>query len=135
MYSVTDDHKRIMSRLFSSVPVADAAYTQYKALSGRVAVWNVPFEDRSPTFIRAHGVNTAGHSEEMLDLRTVSFPVRQDGVLVMKKQEIQTVVTSFVADYQMRAKLTLWRAPTAKVNGGWCMCMMKQEYDGPKVRG
>ncbi len=79
--------------------------------------------------------NIAGSSEKMLDLRTLFFPQRQDGVLVMKKQEIQAVITSFVADFQMRSKLTMWRAPTAKINGGWCMCMMKQEYEGPKVCG
>jgi hypothetical protein len=53
----------------------------------------------------------------------------------MKKQEIQAVITSFVADFQMRSKLTMWRAPTAKVNGGWCMCVMKQEHEGPQVCG
>ena len=98
--------------------------------------------------IRAHSVPCIGHaviaghalylyhsgdSADFLELRTVSYPHRKNRALVMKSMEIQPVITSLVADYMMRAKLTLWRVPGAKVNGGWCMCMTKQDYDGPKV--
>lgn len=75
----------------------------------------------------------AGASDDLLELRTVCFPERQGGVLVMKKMEIHAILTSIVADFIMRAKMTLWRGPTGKVNGGWCMCVTKQDYEGPKV--
>jgi hypothetical protein len=75
----------------------------------------------------------AGDSEELAALRTVPFPRKQNGSIKMETMEIQAVLTSLVADYVMRSKLTLWRHPTAKVNGGWCMCLTKQEIEDEKV--
>jgi hypothetical protein len=75
-----------------------------------------------------------GNSADLLEVRTVSYPVRRDGVVVMEQQEIQAILTSLVADFPMRSKLTLWRGQTGKVNGGWCMCVTKQKHQGAKVR-
>jgi hypothetical protein len=78
-------------------------------------------------------IRVAGNSEKMVNLRTVTYPERRDGVVLMKSREIQPILTSLVCDFVMRSKLTLWKGQTGKVNGGWCMCVMKQEYEGPKV--
>lgn len=70
----------------------------------------------------------------MYEVRSVAFPQRENSHVVMKEQEIQTVLTSFVGDYIMRAKLTRWFGPQALVNGGWCSCVTKQNFEGPQVR-
>jgi hypothetical protein len=85
------------------------------------------------SFILYEELVHAGDSEELAALRTVSFPRKQNGSIKMERMEIQAVLTSLVADYVMRSKLTLWRHPTAKVNGGWCMCLTKQEIEDEKV--
>jgi hypothetical protein len=75
----------------------------------------------------------SGDSDELTALRTLSFPRKQNGSMKMERMEMQAVLTSLVADFVMRSKLTLWRHPTAKVNGGWCMCLTKQEIEDEKV--
>lgn len=71
--------------------------------------------------------------EDAVELRTVSTPRSQGDVLTARNLEIQPVLTSKVADFMMRCKLTMWTAPTALVNGGWCMCKTKQEFEGLQV--
>ena len=63
----------------------------------------------------------------------MSYPYIEDDSVQILEQEIQAVITSIAADFIMRSKLTRWRAPTALVNGGWCACLTKQKYQGPKV--
>jgi hypothetical protein len=82
----------------------------------------------------AHKCSThAGSSDRLVALRTVCYPRRQNGHVTMKRMEMQAVLTSMVADFVMRSKLTLWRHPTAKVNGGWCLCLTKQEIEDEKA--
>jgi hypothetical protein len=81
-----------------------------------------------------------GKEAEKLEARTISYPMREEGVegeegtLIIAREEIQPVITSVVADFMMRHKLTLWRTPAALVNGGWCSCLTKQNYEGPQVQ-
>jgi hypothetical protein len=83
--------------------------------------------------IPSQGSTHAGDSDDKLEARTVSFPQRHDGCIVIMQEEVQAVITSIVADFNMRSKLTLWRTPAALVNGGWCACLTKQSHEGPEV--
>jgi hypothetical protein len=74
-----------------------------------------------------------GNAEKKLEARTVAFPQRQDGCIVTLQEEVQPVITSIVADFMMRAKLTLWRTPAALVNGGWCSCLTRENFERFKV--
>ena len=76
----------------------------------------------------------AEDSNDKVKARTFQYPAfDEEGEYRWIEEEIQPVLTSIVCDFMMRCKLTAWRTPKALVNGGWCSCLTKQIFEGPKV--